>query len=185
MDSDDLILTCCDLSSWKLNPLSLQRRGQPGYRGTTTTPSKATANRGLTHTTLSFLALKPRGRAAEPAATWQILQVIYSPHGNPTLYLLSFPPTPRSHRPAAPRPFPAPRFPHFPIISPFIFQARSPRRPSPKPRAAPTLARSSCRTLLLTFSARLQVKAIIPASCWASPSISCRLGLCAQNTPKC
>lgn len=119
MDSDDLILTCCDLSSWKLNPLSLQRRGQPGYRGTTTTPSKATANRGLTHTTLSFLALKPRGRAAEPAATWQILQVIYSPHGNPTLYLLSFPPTPRSHRPAAPRPFPAPRFPHyFPVYFP-------------------------------------------------------------------
>lgn len=40
-----------------------------------------------------------------------------------------------------------------------------------------TFARSSCRTLLLTFSARLQVKVIIPESWLASPSISCKLGL--------
>lgn len=40
-----------------------------------------------------------------------------------------------------------------------------------------TLVRSSCLTLQLTFSARLQVKLIMPESCTASPSISCRLGL--------
>lgn len=44
-----------------------------------------------------------------------------------------------------------------------------------------TLARSSCLTLLLTFSARLQVNVIIPANCLASPSISCKLGLEAQS----
>ena len=40
-----------------------------------------------------------------------------------------------------------------------------------------TLARSSWRTLRLTFSARLHVKVIIPDSWLASPSISCRFGL--------
>lgn len=40
-----------------------------------------------------------------------------------------------------------------------------------------TLVRSSCLTLLLTFSARLHVKLIMPDSCTASPSISCKFGL--------
>lgn len=62
--------------------------------------------------------MKPQGQAGEPAATWKILQVIYSPHGNPRLYLLSFPPTPRSHHLTAPRPLPAPQFPHFPVYFP-------------------------------------------------------------------
>lgn len=44
-----------------------------------------------------------------------------------------------------------------------------------------TFARSSCLTLRLTFSARLQVNVIMPASWLASPPISCRLGLSSKG----
>lgn len=55
------------------------------------------------------------------------------------------------------------------------------RDKSQMPLSPVTLARSSWRTLLLTFSARLQVKVIIPVNCWASPSMSCKLGLETQG----